>query len=355
LLKTTLKLLNNGISLKVAIISKSGYSSPKVLALGLQNMLSKLGHSADILEIYESLARAFPVFSKTRYKTNWHYRIRQKLFNYYKDVKAIRSLRGYDLFIFCECTPNGFWKGYYNVEYLRKLYPDIPFAYYEVYYLGNAPSHLNKLIQQNDFGLERYNWHFSVSNVTEITQEQNDSWSSIGLDLTFTGLKVCHKEKFSVLVDFVQPGYEELREEQIQLLTRLNIPYISLERRYTFDEIREIYKQSAILLIQSSETFGIPIAECLSTGCAIATPTSAWPMAWRKGSNLMPDGYGELPDCFIIYNDIKGLETKLKVLKDTFDSEITPQEVFKSFYNNYPFFYEGDLNTLSKSLKSISK
>ncbi|NDK56314.1 hypothetical protein [Pontibacter fetidus] len=339
--------------MKVAIVTRNGNNSPKVLALSLQFMFSKLNVTADILEIFDTFARAFPLLSETRNKAKLHFKLYEKVSNLLRDYRNFSKLGEYNLIVFCECTPNGFWRNYYNIEHLKKLYPEMPLAFYEVYYLGNAPTQIVKLTQNNDHSIERYDWHFAVSDVTEIKSNPDNSWSKIGLDITYTGLSPVIKNEFIVIVDFEQSGYKKLRQAQLDLLHKLNIKYISLESRYEIQEIREIYKQGVILLLQSPEAFGLPIAECLATGCMVATPTSAWPMAWRKGENLQPGGEGELPDCFIVYKDIHGLENQLFRLKNNYDPVETPKNVFNTFYNHYPYFYEGDLDALSKSLKAI--
>lgn len=338
--------------MKIAIITRADDSSPKVLAQGLEYMLQKLNVQADVFYETGALLRLQSVFKTPKHKSSFSKRLYSTLKNYSNDRQFFKRLKTYDLIVFCECTPNGFWKNYYNIERLKAI-TQTPVVFYEVYYLGNAPTQIEKLKNNNDPLFERYDWHFSVSEVTEIRQKPSNKlkWSNIGLNLENTHLSPSEKKAFIALVDFAQPGYEEKRKEQIQILEELQIPYISLEKRYPMDELRDIYNRSALCFIQFPEAFGVPIAELLATGAHIFTPDSSWPMSWRLDENPEVHAPGSLPDVFKVYSDAQDLKQQLIDLRNNWHPQNTSQSVFKSFVAQYPQFYYGDINNLQEAIK----
>ena len=222
---------------RVAILSRSHDRSPKILAMGLQDMLRKNGYTADIY--YDGiglLSRLFSIFKPIYNQIRLHYRIRQKIRFLTKDRKLIKKLKTYDLIVLSECIPNAYWRGYYAIEEL-KVRTCRPIALYEVYYLGNSIFQYNELVKGHHHGLERFDWNFSVSEITEkkLIPSYLNKWSVVGLNLTCTGLVVREKEEFIVVVDFEQVGYEESRKDQLEVLAQLGIKTISLEGSYSLE------------------------------------------------------------------------------------------------------------------------
>src|SRR5690606_23335262 len=104
-----------------------------------------------------------------------------------------------------------------------------------------------------------------------------------------------------------QRGNERFREEQIRALKELRIDFLELRGagRYSVREIREIYNQTSVFVIQHMESFGVSIAEALAAGNQIFSPSAAWPMAWKIGEK------NELPGVFTIYEGFQQLKEKL--------------------------------------------
>ena len=258
----------------------------------------------------------------------------------------MRWLKKADAVVISDCIPNGFWKRLYNVEKLKKITRK-PVLFYEVFYLGNAPTQIERLQKNKDPLMERYDAHFFVSNVTEIKTATPSNAFCIGLMAKTWNLKPLPKKELVALVDFAQPGYEKYREVQITQLEKAGIRYISLEKRYSLNEIRDIYRDASIYFMQSFEAFGLPILECLCTGAQIFTPHSAWPMSWRLDEEPQVHGEGTLPGCFTVYENEEGLAHQLEKFKKNYHWSETPQKIFDCFIEHYPTFYYGDKKVIS--------
>jgi hypothetical protein len=263
-------------------------------------------------------------------------------------------LREYDAIILSECLPNAFWKNYLAIETLRKKL-NKPVLSYTDAYLGNAPLHKQKWLKEDDNGADRYLVNLCPSPVTELRGVDNENWKAIGVNISLSGLKPVVKKEFVAVVDFAQKGYEGYREQQLSALKKLGIKTIVLEGRYPIEEIRKIYQQAAIFFLAFPETFGLPIAECLASGTFIFTPQSGWPMAWRMDENPLPWGPGRLPDCFKVYHDEADLERQLIALRNSYDNNKTPFEVFDCFIKHYSSFYYGDAAALKQVMSSLEK
>ena len=342
---------------KIAILTSSVDGSPKVLAQGLVHMLSKLEVSSRIYyDTHALLRRLLPLYRRPRrWYLRLHSRLQQKFAHCKEDRQLLKELGTYSAVVFCYVVPNALWRNYFDIESLRKRLTGIPILLYAVMYVGNAPRHQKDLLEGGDFGIERYDWHLSVSEVTETRGEPGPTWSAIGFDLEHTALRVAPKKEFVVVVDFAQPGYERYRQEQLAVLRDLGIAPIVLEGRYPMAEIRQIYQEASILFIQSFETFGLPIAECLYTGARVFTPHSGWPMAFRLDPDPQPYGPGTLPEVFHVYDGAEDLRQQLIDLHEAYDPERDPYRVSKVFRDTYPTFGAGDLQALHDVVERIER
>ncbi|MFC4873125.1 hypothetical protein ACFPFU_15610 [Negadavirga shengliensis] len=230
---------------------------------------------------------------------------------------------------------------------------NIPLIYHGVYYLGNAPTIIELFKKEGHHTSELFDWHLSVSEVTEVRQKPSPPWNQIGMYLKCTGLKPEVKNGLFAVVDFERKGHEKTRNEQISVLEQLHIPYIALSKKYSIQEIREIYKKATFYFIQFGESFGVPIAECLSCGAYVFTPDSSWAMAWRLDENPSIHGPGTLAECFVVYDSRRDLEKKLRDMKETYDMASTPQKVFDIFHNTYPTYYEGNKAELNDFIQRL--
>lgn len=340
--------------LKIAIVSRPENGSPKVLANCLFDALKPTSHKVEKFYRLNTFKRLVK-YKKVKHKYSYPLWLVYKARHFFKDQLLLKQLKKFDLIIITDCTPMAFLEETYNIERLKMLMDPIPVFYYAVFYLGNGPTMIDYLKQHNQPGLERFDWHLSVSAVTEVRQAEGDHWTQIGINLKSTGLKPAPKSSFLAVVDFAQPGYEEVRNTQIRALKELEIPFISLDRPYSISEIRAIYKKAAIYFMQSYESFGLPIAECLCGGSYIFTANSGWPMSWRLDEKPEIHGPGTLPECFVLYDDLEDLKRKIQEIKHGYDLENSPQKVFDIFYKHYPSYYEGKPKILEEILKRVEQ
>ena len=337
--------------MKFAILTRPDFRSPRVLAESLKFQLEQQGMQAEIFDEINLLNR---LVSFKDSKLSFHFWLKKILANFYNDRQIIQKLKNFDAIIISECAPNGFLRRLYNVEKFRKIIKK-PVGFYEVYYLGNAPTQIEFLKKNNETLWERYDFHLSVSNLTEIKQASSDSFYPIGLYAKSFNLQPSVKREIIAIIDFVHPGNEQYREIQISALNKTRIKYISLEKSYSLEEIRNIYQQGSIYFMQSSEAFGVPLLECLCCGCQIFTPESWWPMSWRLNEDPQIHGEGILPGCFTVYGEEDQLIKELNYFKNSFDLVETPKKVFQTFIDHYPSFYNGNEKELQRVLSNIKK
>jgi hypothetical protein len=337
--------------MKIAIITRIDYKSPRILAESLAEQLRTVDVETQIFFDIDVLNR---LVSYKHSKLHFHYWMQKKLTHYFEDKKIIRELKNMDAVIISECSPNAFWRKLYNIERLKSILK-VPVFIYEVYYLGNAPTQIEALQQQGDPLLERYDGHLFVSSVTEIRKEKSADAFCIGLMANRWNLHPLPKKELIALVDFVQPGYESCREMQISCLRKAGISFISLEVKYSIEEIRNIYKRVSIFFVQFPEAFGVPILECLCAGAQVFTSNSGWPMSWRKDHSPEVHGKGILPGCFTVFENEEDLLEKLMLFKSYFDEAATPIQVHNTFIENYPSFYHGNAEELNRWLDTLKK
>lgn len=329
--------------MKITILTKPDHGSPFILAHSLKDQFEQSGNLAEISTNINVLNRLVSLRDNT---LNFHFWLWEKVHNYFKDRRTLKWLKKADAVVICDCIPNGFWKRLYNVEKLKKITRK-PVLIYEVFYLGNAPTQIEALQRNNDRLLERFDAHLFVSEVTETRETNPSNAFCIGLQAKSWNLMPFPKKELVALVDFPQAGYEEYRDIQIRQLKKAGIPYISLEKRYTVEEIRDLYRQASIFFVQFPEAFGLPILECLCTGTQIFTPHSSWPMSWRLDENPQVHGDGTLPSCFTVYENEEGLAQKLEEFKKNYHPSETPQKVFDCFVKHYPTFYDGNKKAIN--------
>jgi hypothetical protein len=336
--------------MKFAILTRPDFRSPHILAESLKLQLLQLGQSA---EVFYDLSLLNRMVSPKKSKLSFHFWLKRKLKYFISDNRLIKKIKQYDAVVISDCIPNGFLKKLYNVEKFKRIIKR-PVGIYEVYYLGSAPTQIKKLEENNDALSDRYDFHLSISNVTEIKQPPGENCFPIGIKSQSWNLKPLLKKEIIAIIDFAFPGNESIRKSQINALNKAGIKYISLERSYTIEEIRAMYQQGAIYFMQSYEAFGLPILECLCAGCQIFTAESWWPMSWRLNPYPQVHGDGILPECFTVYNSEEELEEKLLAFKEGYDFVKTPKRVFNNFLQNYPSFYEGNDKELQRLLKRLS-
>lgn len=342
--------------MKVAILSRPGDCFPNIISIGLSGMLTELGVDHKIFyDAIPFLMRILPFSQKPkRWANNFHYRVYNKLKYYKEDKKLLKELAEYDLIILSECLPNAFWKNYLAIETLRSKLSNKPVIPYLDAYIDNAPIHQEMWFDNDDHNGTRYDYHLCPTELTELKNKNKTNWAAIGINISPSGLKPVKKDEFIAVIDFLQPGYEAYRDQQIKVLNELGIKTIILQGRYPMQEIRKIYQKASIFFLAFPETYGLPIAECFACGTYVFTPNAAWPMSWRLEEYPMPWAAGTLPDCFRVYNDEKDLRNQIILLREGYDPNQTPLEVHETFLRYYRKQYYGDINALRNVLNKYA-
>lgn len=338
--------------MRIAIITRPDDASPKVLAISLQKLIKKCHVECDIFYEHGFLMRRVPLFGRFKQVGRIHFTLKRYLKHYPRDKKFLLKLKEYDAVIISDCEPNGFWKHHFGIEKLKGILKK-PLAFHEVYYLGNVPTHIERLKRQGHPTMERYDWHLAVTDTTEVRSLPKPPWSVVGLNLEGEGLELGHKKDFFAIVDFERKGYEKFRDDQIRVLDTLGLPYVAFEKRMTMPEIRDYYKRASLIFLSFPETFGVPIAECLACGTAVFTPSSSWPMSWRLDEKPQPNSEGKLPNCFVEYETSIKLEKYLLEFYHNWDKEKTPEKIREIFLNTYPHFFYGNLDGVKAFIKTI--
>ncbi len=341
--------------MKIAIISRGGPCFPNIISLGLQQMLDQLKIESKIYtEGIPFIMRLLPLNKRpVRWHNNLQFRIRNKAKNYRADRRLLKELNEYDAVIISECYPNAFWKNYYAIEEPKRKIRGKVISYTEGP-LDSAPANKLRLLNKDDHNETIYDFNLFVSDIIEVKKEIDVTHqSTIGINISYTGLKPNVKKEFIALIDFAQPGYEKYREQQIKILNQLRIKTIVLEGQYPISDIRQLYQKASIFFLSFPETFGLPIAECFASGTYVFTPKAEWPMAWRINENSEENGKNILPDCFKIYNNDEDLLNQVIYIRDNYDFEKTPVKVYESFIKNYKNFYCGDINALESLIEKI--
>jgi hypothetical protein len=340
---------------RIAIFSRPGGCFPNIIAQGLSAMLNNLGIDNKIF--YNGipfLMRLLPLTeTPKRWDNSLHFRIYNKIRNYKADKDFINEINLYDIVVIAECLPNALWHNYLAIERFRQIYKGRLISYSDGP-ISSAPLHKKMLMHSDDASEERYDYNWFLTDSIEFKYDPDLSRQAvIGLNLAYTGLTPVPRKSFKAVVDFEQPGYESYRQVQLDVLNELGIETVVLNGRYAIEEIRKIYSDAAIFFMSFPETFGMPIAECLSCGTGIFTPDSSWPMIWRLNEDRLPWGQGTLPNCFHVYHSKENLKNKLQLFMDHFDPLQTPFNINEIFLLNYRNLYSGDENALKTALEKV--
>ncbi|MDT8426997.1 MAG: hypothetical protein RQ733_13590 [Methyloprofundus sp.] len=302
--------------MKVAVLTRNNYRSPRFLANSLHNMLNRIGVEHTIF--YHGIEDL-----KTSAVKNAGFKL---------DLQAkiakqkIKSWESYDLFIVCDNLDS--LSPAVPIESLRLL--GKPVLFHEVFYPGGSQYWMNQL--SND-SLSRFDGYLTVSSLHDDPIVENKNVYSIGLDLSSCEILSKPDLPFTALLDFERKGYEKEREVQLNVLKHLNINTITLNKEYTFSEIEAIYNKANIYFVASPEAYGVPIAQLQFYGSAIASPYTAW----VKRHAIRPDNStcdnlstGEFSDNFIFYSSESELTKKLMNLKNNYNAAKVKERFFQS-------------------------
>lgn len=349
--------------MRLAILTDTEHSFRRVQAEGLYRMVQQAGADATIL--YDGLRLLSPARGKVLHSASLSRRVLYLLRNVFYQLACVPRLHPYDIIVVVSGIPGAFVRSRLaNIELvLRKLYPGKVVVNYSHYYLPTRGMWQERL-QQGDpsrgipeggnFGLERYDWYFCASVVSEYPLPRmphtDHPYSLIGINLDDGSLFPQKKERFLALVDFERADHLHERMIQIRALEETNTDYIVLHGSYSIAEIRELYRQCSIYFVASRESFGLPICELQACGSYILTPYINWcPSHWLK-DDLYAEGEGTLSPNFVVYdNDLEKLKQAIVRIKSRYD----PEEVFNTFLTSHPHYFYGDIRELRTFLERV--
>jgi hypothetical protein len=263
----------------------------------------------------------------------------------------IGRLRDFDVIVVITSLPSAFVRSLSGVELIRKLLSDKPIVSYSQYYLPTRGLWGRTLLEKGHYGMERYDWYFANSVVSECPMPKgHQPYSRIGINLDDGSLFPERKDEFVALIDFEQPDHIRERVIQIEALEETGTKYIVLNGHYTISEIRKIYRKCSIYFVAHRESFGLPICELQACGSYVFTPYADWcPSHWIKEDLSVP-GPGKLSPNFVVYDNNKD---KLKLEVNRIENSYDPMVVFDTFMHHHPHFFYGDIDELKRFVKMI--
>jgi hypothetical protein len=344
--------------MKAAIIASDLDGFIKPFANGLQVMFDKIGVESDIF--YKGLWwLTNPHRTSKSGKLGPADNVKKLVKSTYCKVVLANQLKKYDIVIIVKNMPASFLhKFFQNLEPLRTQI-NIPIINYDLHYLGSRGPWIKWILQGNPdhnilpgsgYGLERYDYYLMASVANEFPMPRvPHPCSIVGMHINDGSLYPDKNDKFIALVDFERKKFLPERQVQIDALEATDTEYIILDRHYTIDEIRSIYRRTAIYFVAHRESFGFPICETQACGNYIFTPYKHW-----VGSHYIKDVYlpweENLSSNFIVYdNDRELLINEINRIKQTYN----PQDVVSNFQENYPQLWEGDVSELKKFIDKV--
>jgi hypothetical protein len=351
------------VTLRVAILTSHHASFPRILAEGLQRMFSSIEVESHLF--YNGLSR-LSTPKKPRFTLNPR-SIMRHLFHLVatrESAALFDALASYDIIVVVQGIPDAFVRTRLDkIEaVIRTRYPDKIVVNYSNYYLLTRGPWLEWLKQGNpakgvptggNFGLERYDWYFCTSVVSEYPLPSGTNpYSLIGVNLDDGSLYPEQKDRFLALVDFERKDHLQERSTQIQALQETNTEYIVLQGRYSIEEIRKIYRTCSIYLLASPESFGIPICEVQACGSYVFAAHAHWCASHWLKDDVHAAGAGRLSPNFMVYhNDLETLKQKITEVRRHYDA----QQVFNTFLHYHPQLFYGDTEVLQDFVAKVRR
>lgn len=329
------------------------------MGLGLQRMLSRCGIESDVITEGWDRIRCAPQKRVGSLRDVMTLKPLRAIWNEKRKARFLETLVAYDAIVVVSHLPAAYMRYFLDDSAVRKALGTRPVILYDLVYLPTRGGWSEALRDGNPslgvpegghWGIERYDWHFCVSVVSETAFPTDPQpCSLIGLDLD-DGSLFPEQTEFRALIDFERPEFTAERKVQLEAIDRAGIPCTQLNGQYSSAEIRAIYRKASVYFIAFRESFGLPICEVQACGGLVATPYSHWvPSHWIK-EDLHQPGEGRLGSNFLVYeNEVDRLTEMLIRAKDTWD----PKTVRKTFLLEYPHYFRGDTASLEHAIRNV--
>lgn len=324
--------------MRIAILTRQDYRSPRFLAEGLARMLAKLGFSYDCFPMALGMLDAISERSSSRKN-----RLKATVADLYF---LFKKLERYDLIVVSDAV--GVFGRTKSLDPLVAL--NKPILHYEVFAYQGSEYWIRQFGQ---LAHNVFDGFLTVSGIHDSQPLEDRPIFEIGMDLPIPH-KFDYQRPFLALLDFPRKGYELERQIQKEALQFLDIPIIELDSEYTFQEIDAIYSRVGIAFVAFPEAFGLPITQLQYHGAYIATPQ----LSWVKRHALRPKHHVFDPDLdrnaftdnFITYDSKEALIEKLSDLKQNFN----PWQARKTLLAHQANLVHGNLEELSEALRHFA-
>lgn len=338
--------------MKIGIIYEKNNGVNESLFLSLSQMITNLGFGFVFINYIDSIAlnpNAYSFWNQLKHNikinkldfTSYQFRTKKTI---------IRHLKGCDAVVKMNVLPDAFIVEEFDViDYIRTEL-EIPILSYSNYFFGNRslwPFWLTKMTAKIS-GFDRYDYYLCSGEEPwfSLPKGINHPYSVIGFNSQGLGLSANRKnEKPVVVVDFPQPGFEELREFQLSVLNDIGCEYIVLDKKMCRKDLYEIYEKSHILFISSNESFGVSILEFQLAGGIVFTLPNFLPYYLKSDKK-----YGKNIITYSIENKAELID-KLNESFSTFNSNFNQN----NFFLDYPDYYFGNMSNLGQVFDRIKK
>lgn len=322
--------------MRIALLTRSQYRSPRFLAESLLRTLNRLGIPVGVY--YDGVQWLEAISQKNHGRRN-------RLMAEYA-LWRIKQLIKYDLIIISD-TVGAACKDVFSLAPLRQM--DKPVLFFEVFYVGGSQYWLDRLPGDPT---NKFDAYLSVCGIHDSTPISNEKVYTIGLDLLPSYPFQATSRPFTALLDFARDGYEKERAIQERVLKSLNISTTILEGEYSFAEIEKIYQSACVTFVASPEAFGVPIVQVQHYGSYIASPKPSWVKRHAlllEGTVFYDVDAPEFTDNFIFYEDEDHLAKILTNLQRSYDAVTVRSRLLE----NQPSFCKGNLDVLWAAIRSF--
>lgn len=315
--------------LKVAIVTRPDFRSPRYLAIGLQRMLRREGVVATCF-LHGMLCL---MALRDRFASRRHRLMALVAMTW------LRRLKRYDVIVVADTVDIAGQSEL--LAPLRQL--GKPMLMYEVFALHGSRYWLERLPAT---ALNQFDAWLVSSAIHDDKPAPGPPIFEIGLELLEPPTQSSSKP-FMAMLDFEREGYEEERLVQERALRLAGVPKFTLAGEYSFSEIVAEYERAACAFVAFPEAFGVPIAQLQNRRSLIIAPKRRWANrhALMRAGSVFDEG-APFTENFVFYEDDDELAERLR--KATTDH--CPRLVAQAFSNAQPHLAHGNASELRRPL-----
>ncbi len=328
--------------INVAILAEQRNSFRKPMAVGLSAMLASIGIRNEVF--YRGLEDiTYCKFPKLG--VHFLFKLRRKILKEIRFAYFVFKLRRYNVIVVVSNLPGVFYRNLFRINLLRIFFKKCRIINYDLHYLGTHPNWQSELEANGQYNIKHYDGYLlgSVDNFNT-NSLPNENYAVIGFNFSqdkIFKLRTIPEKKNLAIIDF-ERSEAHLKNIEItgfvkKILIKNGIEFIQLEGQYKRNELIDLFKQSKLFFMTTSESFGLSIVEAQIAGNYVFTPSIKWPMAHIKADKSLTDN-------FIVYNSGDELDLEYKILSALNSHKTT--EVVDRINREQNYFTEGDVKAL---------